>query len=125
VHVPTDLRYTTEHEWVGLEDRTATVGITDWAQGELGDVVFVELPRVGAEVKCGEAFGTIEAVKAVSELYSPVTGRITEVNSALDDDPMLVNKDPYGEGWMIRVEVEDDSELEQLLDADGYNNLIL
>jgi glycine cleavage system H protein len=107
-----------------VEGRTATVGITDWAQGELGDVVFVELPQAGSEVKCGEAFGTIEAVKAVSELYSPVTGKVTEVNSALDDDPMLVNKDPYGKGWMIRVEVEDAAELEQLLDADGYTNLI-
>jgi len=123
--IPKDLKYTKTHEWVKIEADTAIVGITDFAQEQLSDIVYVDLGAVGKTINQEQAFGTIEAVKAVSELYSPVTGRITEVNSALDDDPMLVNKDPYGEGWMIRVEVEDDSELEQLLDADGYNNLIL
>ncbi|MEW5796736.1 MAG: glycine cleavage system protein GcvH [Candidatus Zixiibacteriota bacterium] len=124
MNVPADLKYTSEHEWVGVEGRIATVGITDYAQGELGDVVFVELPKIGAVVKRGEAFGTIEAVKAVSELFSPVTGKIVEVNAALGDDPMTVNRDCYGDGWMIRVDIDDHTELEQLLDSDGYSNLI-
>lgn len=124
MNVPADLKYTTEHEWVGVEGSIATVGVTDYAQGELGDVVFVELPHVGDDVKRGDAFGTIEAVKAVSELYSPVTGKIIEVNAALGDDPMMVNRDCYGEGWMIRVEIDDHSDLEHLLDAQGYSNLI-
>jgi glycine cleavage system H protein len=124
VNVPADLKYTTEHEWVGVEGRVATVGVTDYAQGELGDVVFVELPKVGSDVRRGEAFGTIEAVKAVSEIYSPVTGKVVEVNPTLSDDPMIVNRDCYGDGWMIRIEMDDHSELEQLLDADGYSNLL-
>jgi len=124
VNVPANLKYTTEHEWIRVDGKVGTVGITDWAQGELGDVVFVELPEVGAKVGKGDAFGTIEAVKAVSELYSPIDGRVTAVNSALDDDPMLVNKDCYGDGWMIKIELDDPSQLEQLLDAAGYNKLL-
>jgi glycine cleavage system H protein len=124
VNVPVDLLYTAEHEWVDIAGKTATVGITDWAQGELGDIVFVELPEVGSEVVQGEAFGTIEAVKAVSDLYSPVTGVVIEINTGLDDDPMVVNRDPYVDGWMIKVELTDPSEADQLLDAAGYNNLI-
>ncbi len=124
MNVPADLKYTTEHEWVGVEGDLATVGVTDYAQGELGDVVFVELPKVGADVKRGEAFGTIEAVKAVSEMYSPVTGKVVEINGAVADDPMIVNRDCYGDGWMIKVDMDDHSELEQLLDAEGYNNLL-
>ncbi len=124
MNVPADLRYTTEHEWVGVEGPLATVGVTDYAQGELGDVVFVELPKVGTEVRLGEAFGTIEAVKAVSEVYSPVTGKVVEVNTALGDDPMMVNRDCYGEGWIIKVEMEDHSEVDQLLDAEGYTHLL-
>jgi glycine cleavage system H protein len=124
VNVPADLKYTTEHEWIGVEGSYATVGVTDYAQGELGDVVFVELPKVGAGVKRGEAFGTIEAVKAVSEIFAPVTGKIVEVNKVLADDPMVVNRDCYGDGWMIKIEMDDNSELEQLLDADGYSNLL-
>ena len=124
MNVPTELMYTREHEWVGVEGKIATVGITDWAQGELGDVVFVELPAIGREVKQGDAFGTIEAVKAVSDLYSPVSGKVIEVNSSLDDDPMMVNREPYGEGWMIKVEMSDTSELNQLLDATNYSKLI-
>ena len=124
MNVPTELMYTREHEWVGVEGKIATVGITDWAQSELGDVVFVELPAIGREVKQGDAFGTIEAVKAVSDLYSPVSGKVIEVNSALDDDPMTVNREPYGDGWMIKVEMSDASELKQLLDATNYSKLI-
>jgi glycine cleavage system H protein len=124
VNVPAELLYTAEHEWVERENSTVTVGITDWAQSELGDVVFVELPEVGTEIKQGEAFGTIEAVKAVSDLYSPVTGKVVEINSALDDDPMVINQSPYGDGWMIKVELDDPTELDGLLDAAGYDNLI-
>lgn len=124
MNVPAELKYTKEHEWVKVDGNTATVGITDWAQGELGDIVFVELPDVGEEIKQMDAFGTIEAVKAVSELYAPLSGKVVEVNSALDDDPMAINKDPYGDGWMIKVEVSDAQQLEQLLDAGGYKDII-
>lgn len=124
MNVPGELKYTKEHEWVKLDGQTATIGITDYAQGELGDVVFVELPDIGSEVSQGDTFGTIEAVKAVSELYSPVNGKVTEVNTALDDDPMVVNRDPYGDGWMMKVEVSDTAQLEQLLAPDGYKELL-
>ena len=124
MNVPAELKYTKEHEWVKVDGNVATVGITDWAQGELGDIVFVELPDIGAEISQMDAFGTIEAVKAVSELYAPISGKVVEINSALDDDPMAINKDPYGDGWMIKVEVSEASQLEQLLDADGYKGII-
>ena len=124
MNVPGELKYTKEHEWVKVEGNIATVGITDWAQGELGDIVFVELPEAGTEVTQMETFGTIEAVKAVSDLFSPVTGKVTEVNAALEDEPMLINRDPYGEGWMIKVECTDASQLEQLLDAGAYKGLL-
>lgn len=124
MNVPADLKYTKEHEWLRIEGNVATVGITDWAQGELGDVVFVELPESGSEVRQMQAFGTIEAVKAVSDLFSPVTGKVVEVNGALDDDPMVVNRDPYGDGWMIKVELGNAAEVEQLLSPEGYKELI-
>lgn len=124
MNVPGDLKYTKEHEWVKVEGNVAAIGITDWAQGELGDIVFVELPEVGAEVAQMETFGTIEAVKAVSDLFSPVSGKVVEINSALEDEPMLINRDPYGEGWMIKVEVTDAAQLEELLDAAGYSSLL-
>ncbi|MCB2231242.1 glycine cleavage system protein GcvH [bacterium] len=124
MNVPDDLKYTREHEWVKVDGNTATVGITDWAQGELGDIVFVELPDIGAEVAQMETFGTIEAVKAVSELYAPISGKVLEINAALDDDPMVINRDPYGDGWMIKVELSDPGQLEQLLDAGGYKEII-
>lgn len=124
MNIPAELRYTKEHEWVQIDGNVATVGITDYAQGELGDIVFVELPDIGAEVTQMEAFGTIEAVKAVSELYSPLSGKVAEINSALDDDPMIINRDPYGEGWMLKLEIGDPSQLEQLLDASGYKGVI-
>ncbi len=119
-----DLLYTEEHEWVSVEEDVATIGITDYAQGELGDVVFVELPAVGAEVKQMESFGTIEAVKAVSDLFAPVSGQVVEINEALTDQPELVNKDPYVDGWMIKIKLSDLSELESLLKADAYKSLI-
>jgi glycine cleavage system H protein len=123
-NIPTELKYTKEHEWVKLDGTSATIGITDYAQGELGDIVFVELPAVGDEIAMMKPFGTIEAVKAVSDMFAPLTGKVVEVNSALDDDPMIINRDPYGEGWMMKIELSDQGELEQLLDADGYNQVI-
>jgi glycine cleavage system H protein len=120
--IPSDLRYTEEHEYLkpAGDDGVYFVGITDYAQGELGDVVYLELPEAGSSFNRMEVFGTIEAVKAVSDLYSPVDGTIVEVNSALEDDPSLVNSDPYGAGWMIKLKVDDDEEVRGLLRSDGY-----
>ena len=124
MNVPVECKYTKEHEWVKVDGNMATIGITDWAQGELGDIVFVELPEVGTDVAQMDTFGTIEAVKSVSDLFSPVSGKVAEINGALEDDPMVINRDPYGEGWMIKVELNDAGELDQLLDAGAYKNLI-
>lgn len=119
--IPTDLRYTKDHEYVrAAPDGVVTVGITDYAQGELGDVVFLSLPKPGDPVTAHQAFGTIEAVKAVSELFSPVTGKVLEVNGALDGDPAAVNRDPYGDGWMVRLRPAEAAELSELLDAAAY-----
>lgn len=120
MHIPTDLRYTRDHEWVRIEGDTATVGITDFAQGELGDIVFVEVGTVGDAVAAGEVFGTIEAVKTVSDLYMPVEGEVLEFNSALDASPDAVNTDPYGAGWIVRVKVAAGADLSGLLDAAEY-----
>lgn len=122
--VPENLYYTKEHEWVGINASVATVGITDYAQGELGDIVFVELPEVGTDVKQMEAFGTIEAVKTVADLYSPMSGEIIEVNGIIEERPEVMNKDPYGEGWIIKVRVADTDELNELLSAEEYKKLI-
>jgi glycine cleavage system H protein len=119
-----DLRYTKEHEWVKLEGETATVGITDYAQRQLGDVVFVELPQVGTQVEQMKAFGVIEAVKAVSDLFSPITGEVTEVNSQLEAQSNLINSDPYGEGWIIKVRVKDPKEIDALLSSEDYRKLV-
>lgn len=126
IQVPDELLYTEEHEYVRRtkEEGEIIVGITDFAQSELSDVVFVELPSVGSSFDRMEAFGTIEAVKAVSELYSPVTGEVLAVNEALEEDPALVNSDPYGDGWMIRMRVADASALDKLLDSNEYRALI-
>ena len=122
--VPDNLLYTEEHEYVmKVGDDEIVVGITDWAQGELSDVVFVELPEVGSSFARMEAFGTIEAVKAVSELYTPAGGEVVAVNEALGDDPALVNRDPYGDGWMVRLRVNDPTELDSLLSPDKYKSL--
>ncbi len=120
MNVPKDLYYTEEHEWIGVEDDIVTVGITDYAQGELGDIVFIELPEDGSETTRMEPFGSIEAVKAVSDLFAPVSGTIVGVNSALEEKPELINQDPYGEGWMIKIKITDKSELDSLLSADQY-----
>ncbi|HOC89566.1 MAG TPA: glycine cleavage system protein GcvH [bacterium] len=122
--VPEDLLYTKEHEWVRVQGNTAVVGITDYAQGELGDVVFVELPPAGTATKQGDAFGTIEAVKAVSDLFAPASGEVIEVNPLLADAPETVNKDPYGEGWMVKVRLSAPAELESLMKADAYKALV-
>jgi glycine cleavage system H protein len=120
METPKELKYTEEHEWVRMEGNTAWIGITDYAQGELGDIVFVELPEAGIAVEHGSVFGTIEAVKTVSDLYAPLTGTISEVNEELADHPEHINKSPYGDGWMLKIEVADPSELSMLMDADGY-----
>jgi glycine cleavage system H protein len=122
--LPENLKYTKDHEWIFVEGTTGTVGITDHAQGELGDVVFVELPAPGKSVKHGESFGTIEAVKAVSDLYAPVSGQITGINGELSANPELVNKDPYGKGWMVKITITNPDELKGLLDAAAYTALI-
>ena len=126
MEIPKELLYTEEHEWVLLDDtnNTTTIGITDYAQSELGDIVFVELPNVKDEVKQAEAFGTIEAVKAVSDLFSPVSGVIIEVNTLLEDQPELINQDPYDKGWMIKVQISDPSELDSLLSPEDYKKHI-
>jgi glycine cleavage system H protein len=122
---PENLKYTKEHEWVRVEnDSIGVVGITDYAQSELGDIVYVELPQIGKQVKQLEPFGTIEAVKAVSDLFSPLSGEVIEVNEKLKDSPDLINKDPYGEGWIIKIKISDLSELNNLLSAEDYKKLI-
>ena len=121
---PPDLKYTKEHEWVRVEDGVGTVGITDYAQDQLGDIVYVDLPAVGAQVTQLEKFGEIESVKAVSELFSPVSGEVMEANAALADKPQLVNESPYGEGWMIRVRLSNPSEMEELLSAQEYDEYL-
>jgi glycine cleavage system H protein len=120
MNFPTNLKYTNDHEWILVEGITGTVGITDFAQGELGDVVFVELPKVGKEVKKGDSFGTIEAVKAVSDLFAPAAGSIIEVNEELATAPETVNKDPYGNGWMVKLHLANPDDLAQLMDAAAY-----
>jgi glycine cleavage system H protein len=119
-NIPDDLRYTEEHEYVRLTDGAAQVGITDYAQGELGDVVYVELPQVGTKLGKHDVFGTIEAVKAVSELFSPIAGEVVEINGRLDQEPALVNSDPYNAGWMIKIRPDDASAIDSLMDAGAY-----
>jgi glycine cleavage system H protein len=122
--VPDDCRYLDSHEWARQADGTVTVGISDFAQDELGDVVFVELPDEGAELTAGEDFGVVESIKAVSDIYAPVSGTVTAVNDALRDEPELVNEDPYGDGWLLAVEPADESELDALLSPEEYGDQI-
>nr|WP_230087631.1 glycine cleavage system protein GcvH [Alicyclobacillus mali (ex Roth et al. 2021)] len=124
VNIPEGLKYSREHEWVRVEGSRAYIGITDYAQDELGDIVYVELPDKGAEVRAGDTFGTVESVKTVSDLYAPVSGRVVEVNESLADAPEKVNESPYEEAWMIVVEMSDPSELEALLDGEAYRQHI-
>ena len=122
--VPAELKYTKEHEWVRVEGEEAVIGITDYAQSQLGDIVFVEVETEGENLEAGDTFGTVEAVKTVSDLYIPLSGEVIEFNAALEDEPELVNKDPYGEGWIIRVKIEDESQIDGLLSADAYKAMI-
>jgi glycine cleavage system H protein len=123
VNVPDDLRYSAEHEWVRVEGEVATIGITDFAQDSLGDVVFVQLPEVGVLAEAHGSICEVESTKSVSDIYAPVSGRVSDANGALDDTPELVNQDPYGEGWIFKLELSDPSEVDQLLDAAAYRQL--
>lgn len=124
MNIPTDLKYTKDHEWVKLEGTTAIIGITDFAQSELGDIVYVEVETLDESLDQDEVFGTVEAVKTVSDLFLPMSGKIIELNEELDQEPELVNSDPYGKGWMIKVEVSDPSQYDGLLDAGAYEELV-
>jgi len=124
MNIPDNLKYTKDHEWIRVEGETGVVGITDFAQGELGDIVFVEIETVGETLRKGESFGTIEAVKTVSDIFMPVSGEVLEVNPEIVSSPELINKDPYGKGWMIRIRITDPSELDDLLTPEAYSALV-
>lgn len=124
MNIPNELKYTKDHEWIKIEGNVATIGITEFAQGELGDIVFVEIETEGDDLDAGEIFGTIEAVKTVSDLFMPFAGNVKEFNADLESSPELVNEDPYGKGWMIKVEFEGDLDSSELLDAEGYKAVI-
>ena len=122
--IPEDLRYTKDHEWVKIEGNVATVGVTDFAQSELGDIVFVEIETLDEELKKEEVFGSVEAVKTVSDLFMPIGGTVIEINENIESSPELVNSDPYGDGWMIKIEINEASDIENLLSAEAYSSLI-
>jgi glycine cleavage system H protein len=124
MNIPKELKYSKDHEWVKVEGKVAIIGVTDFAQSQLGDVVFVELPDESGTVKVGDGFSVIESVKAVSDIYAPVSGKIVKVNQALTDAPDLINQEPYGEGWIVVIEMSDSSELDDLLDSDAYAQLV-
>jgi glycine cleavage system H protein len=124
MNIPAELKYTKDHEWIKIEGTIATVGITDFAQGELGDIVYVDVDTLDDTIEEGEVFGSVEAVKTVSDLFMPLSGEVIEFNETLEDDPEVVNTDPYNKGWMIKIEISDISQIENLLDAEAYKNLI-
>ena len=124
MNIPEELKYTEEHEWVRIEDNIAIVGITDFAQGELGDIVYLEIDTLDSQIDSNEVFGTVEAVKTVSDLFMPITGKVIEVNPSLDDKPELVNEDPYGKGWIIKIHITEESQIDNLLSPSDYKNLI-
>ncbi|WKS94876.1 glycine cleavage system protein GcvH [Riemerella columbina] len=124
MNTPTELKYTKDHEWVKVEGNIATVGITDFAQSELGDIVFVDVDTVDDDLSAGEVFGSVEAVKTVSDLYLPLSGKVVEFNQVLEDEPELVNSDPYGKGWIIKIELADGADVSELLSAEDYLNVI-
>ena len=124
MNIPAELKYTKDHEWVRIEGDVATIGITDFAQGELGDIVYVEVETLDEALDREEVFGTVEAVKTVSDLFMPITGEVIEFNEALEDSPESVNSDPYGEGWMIKVKIDDPSQIDELLNAEAYKELV-
>ena len=124
MNIPEELKYTEEHEWVRIEDNIAVVGITDFAQGELGDIVYLEIDTLDSQIDSNQVFGTVEAVKTVSDLFMPIAGRVIEVNSSLEDAPELVNDDPYGKGWIIKIEISEQTQIDSLLSPSDYKNLI-
>jgi glycine cleavage system H protein len=124
MNIPADLHYTSDHEWIRVEGKTALVGITDFAQSELGDIVFVEIETVDSHLEKGSTFGTIEAVKTVSDLFMPVSGKVVEMNSRINDTPDVINKDPYGSGWLIKLEMDDPSQVNGLMDAKAYSAML-
>jgi glycine cleavage system H protein len=124
MNFPENLKYTKDHEWLRIEGQTGVVGITDFAQSELGDVVYVEVPEIGVSIEQGKSFGTIEAVKAVSDLFAPINGELVEVNALCKDHPEKINQDPYGEGWLIKIRIADTGQIDQLLDVNAYKQLI-
>ena len=124
MNFPENIKYTADHEWIRIEGKFGWIGITDYAQGELGDIVYVEIPAVGTKVEKGKSFGTIEAVKAVSDLFAPVAGEVVEVNAEIKDHPEVVNKDPYGNGWMVKIAINDLVQLDALLDVQAYKTLV-
>ena len=124
MNIPEELRYTEEHEWVKLDGNIATVGITDFAQSELGDIVYLEIDTLDTEINSNDVFGTVEAVKTVSDLFMPLNGKVIEVNSSLEDNPEVVNDDPYGDGWIIKIEVPNPSDIDALMSSEEYKNLI-
>lgn len=123
MNIPEDLKYSKDHEWIKVEGTIGTIGISDYAQGELGDVIYIDIPSESV-FKQGDTFGTIEAVKTVSDLFAPVSGKIIEINKAVNDDPSVVNRDPYGKGWLVKFEISNAGELDALLDADAYRKLV-
>jgi len=124
MNIPKDLKYTKDHEWVRIDDGVATIGVTDFAQSELGDIVFVEIETLDENLEFEEVFGSVEAVKTVSDLFMPLGGTVIEVNESIESSPELVNSDPYGEGWMIKIKISDPAEIDNLLNFDSYSNLI-
>ena len=124
MNIPDELKYTEEHEWVRIEDNIAVVGITDFAQGELGDIVYLEIDTLDSQIDSNQVFGTVEAVKTVSDLFMPIAGRVIEVNPSLEDTPELVNDDPYGEGWIIKIDISEQTQIDNLLSPSDYKNLI-
>lgn len=124
MNIPTELKYSKDHEWIKVEEDVATIGITDFAQSELGDIVYVDVDTLDETVEAEEIFGSVEAVKTVSDLFMPLSGEVIEFNESLEDEPELVNSDPYGKGWMIKVKISDKSEVEKLMDAEAYKKLI-
>ncbi|MFL2633524.1 MAG: glycine cleavage system protein GcvH [Candidatus Marisimplicoccus sp.] len=124
MNIPEELKYTEEHEWVRIEDNIAVVGITDFAQGELGDIVYLEIDTLDSQIDSNQVFGTVEAVKTVSDLFMPIAGRVIEVNPSLEDKPELVNDDPYGEGWIIKIDISEQIQIDNLLSPSDYKNLI-
>lgn len=124
MNIPSELKYTKDHEWIKIEGNTATIGITDFAQGELGDIVYVDVDTVDDEINGGDVFGSVEAVKTVSDLFLPISGKVIEFNSALEDQPELLNSDPYGQGWIIKLEIADGADQSELLSAEEYQEII-